>query len=71
MARRALDLTGSIMAYEEGLLDLTETVQLFADLIKTGLAWRLQGHYGRTCAEMIRQGVIDKAGNITTLATEE
>jgi hypothetical protein len=67
---RGVDV-GRIIAYEQGTLDLDDTIHLFADLIRTGDAWTLQGHYGRTAAALIQQGVIDKFGNVLTLATEE
>lgn len=52
-----LDLTGAIMDYEEGELDEEETIVLFQHLIDTGLAWQLQGSYGRATAAMIEAGV--------------
>lgn len=53
-----LDLTGQIIAYEQGDLDAEETIELFQGLVNTGLAWQLQGHYGRTAAAMIENGDI-------------
>jgi hypothetical protein len=55
-----------IIAYENGELDAAETLTLFADLIKTGLAWQLQGSvYGRPAANLIEQGLITPQGQIT------
>ena len=45
-----------IMMYEDGALDFEETVELFQELIDTGLAWKLQGAYGRTAMAMIEAG---------------
>jgi len=47
-----------IIAYESGLLDEDETLALFQKLIATGLAWELQGHYGRTAMALLEAGRI-------------
>ena len=46
-----------IIRYENGELDQEETIKLFQRLIDTGMAWRLQGHYGRAAQGFIRQGI--------------
>lgn len=51
------DLVGQIMAYEDGSLDETATIELFQYLIDTGATWSLQGSYGRTAEALIEAGV--------------
>jgi hypothetical protein len=47
------NLTEMIIEYEQGKLDANQTCQLFQELIDSGLAWNLQGHYGRTAYALI------------------
>lgn len=51
-----LSVTTQIIAYESGELGEDETIELFQHLIDSGLAWSLQGHYGRTAKEFIDNG---------------
>jgi hypothetical protein len=53
-----------LMAFENGELNNEETVELFSELVKSGMAWQLQGFYGRTAKSMIEQGYLDGEGNI-------
>jgi hypothetical protein len=62
---KAKSLVDEIMAYESGELSPKKTVELFSDLIGTGQAWSLQGHYGRTAAAFIREGFITRKGRVT------
>lgn len=47
------DVTGAIIAYEQGDLDEDEVIELFQHLVDSGLAWQLQGHYGRMAMALI------------------
>jgi len=57
-------LTTEIIAYESGELSPQQTLELFSKLIKSGMAWKLQGHYGRNAMDYINAGYIDRSGNI-------
>ena len=52
------ELTQQLIDYEEGNLNDSETIQLFQELVDSGLAWNLQGHYGRTAYAMLEEGLI-------------
>jgi len=54
----------AIIAYESGELESNEVLTLFAGLIASGLAWSLQGHYGRTANALIENGYINRAGEV-------
>lgn len=59
-----MKLVDKIIAYETGELRVEDTLDLFAELIKTGMAYKLQGHYGRTAEALIKGGYIDRQGRI-------
>jgi hypothetical protein len=47
-----------ILDYENGMLTEDETVELFQELVDNGMAWTLQGHYGRTARDLIESGQV-------------
>ena len=53
----------AIMAYEDGTLGESETLELFQQLVDSGMAWRLQGSYGRTAHMLLQEGLIHPAQN--------
>lgn len=56
------NLTSSIIAYESGELEEDGIVELFQYLVDTGLAWSLQGSYGRYARWLIERGSISAGG---------
>jgi hypothetical protein len=70
MNNEASTLVDNIIAYEQGELNDQEIVYLFADLVKSGMAWSLQGSYGRTANALIKEGWIDREGNVSLAVLE-
>ena len=56
-----------IIAYEQGDLSEEEVITLFQKLIDSGLAWTLQGHYGRTAMRLIEEGVCNPKNSLPTM----
>ena len=56
-----IKLTGAIIDYENGELDEDGVLALFQKLVDTGLAWTLQGHYGREAIRLLEAGLIQPA----------
>ncbi len=52
------DIVNQITRFEGGEMDREETIAFFQGLVDTGLAWSLQGIYGRTAMDLIRAGEV-------------
>ena len=52
-----MNMTDKIIAYEADSMNDDEVIPFFQELIDTGMAWRLQGHYGRMAKRMIKAGL--------------
>ena len=53
-------MTELMIRYEEQGLNEEETIQLFQYLVDTGLAWTLQGFYGRQAMALIEMGAVTR-----------
>ncbi len=53
-----------IMQFEDGSLSEVDEIKLFANLVRSGMAWQLQGFYGRHAKNLIDNNLIDMSGNI-------
>ena len=52
------ELTNRITRYERGEMNHDEFLALVQELYCSGLVWNLQGHYGRTCYNLLEEGLI-------------
>ncbi len=57
-----MDIASKIIEYECGDLDDGAVIDLFQELLDSGLCWRLQGHYGRMAQALLDNGFIFKKG---------
>lgn len=53
-----MDFVDKIIAFEDGTLGYKETLEFFQELVDTGMAWNLQGHYGRMATYLIEEGFV-------------
>ena len=58
------DIIDYIMDYEFGDMSDLDTLKMFSELIKNGMAWNLQGHYGRTANNLIESEYLLANGDI-------
>jgi hypothetical protein len=59
-----MDITAQIIEFENGEMDQDEILDLFQELVNTGLAWQLQGYYGRAANHLIAEGLIYYPGSV-------
>lgn len=61
MEKDQKDLVSKMIEWENGEMDKEEDViSFFQELINTGMAWTLQGCYGRTASALIEAGLCHK-----------
>ena len=54
------EFVDKICRYEEGQMTDEEMISFFQELVNSGMAWSLQGHYGRTAMYLIESGYVQK-----------
>ncbi len=54
-----IDMLEKIGAYESGDMSQDEEVSFFQELVDSGMAWHLQGHYGRHATYLAESGLIN------------
>ena len=54
-----MNIIDKIIDYEQGTLSEEDTIDLFQNLVDSGDAWTLQGHYGRTARYLLDNGYIE------------
>jgi hypothetical protein len=60
--KEKVDIVGKIIDFECGNMEEGEVITFFQELIDTGMAWSLQGSYGRTATALIDAGYCHKRG---------
>jgi hypothetical protein len=65
------DVVDKIIAFESGEMTAPEMVYFFSELIKSGMAYTLQGSYGRTANRLIEIGILFSDGDIDEMKAIE
>jgi hypothetical protein len=58
------NLASKIISYESGELSNDEIYEFFQELVDTGMAWQLQGSYGRVAQGLIELGIIEPSVSV-------
>ena len=58
-SKKEIKVVDKIVRYESGNMDELETIKFFQELINSGLAWELQGHYGRMAQHLLEEGLCE------------
>ena len=52
------DFINDVIKYEEGSMSNDEVISFFQYLVNSGIAWSLQGHYGRMAMYLLEEELI-------------
>lgn len=58
-----MDTVSKMMDFESGQMTEEQIIEFFQELVDSGMAWTLQGFYGRMAESLIEQGLIEVRGN--------
>jgi hypothetical protein len=47
-----------LLQFENGDMEDNEVIEFFQELVDSGMAWRLQGSYGRMAKHLIEEGLV-------------
>ncbi len=59
-----MDIVNKVMDWENGDMSSDEEIAFFQELVNTGMAWSLQGMYGRRAMQLIREGKVYRNGKL-------
>ena len=57
------------VAYESGDMSKEEVISFFQELVDSGIAWKLQGSYGRMAQSLIESGDVTQSAPMTLCAS--
>jgi hypothetical protein len=61
---KEFDVVGAVIDFEGGDMSPNRVIEFFSHLLKTGMAWKLQGSYGRAAQSLIAEGYLERDGTI-------
>lgn len=71
VSKEDIKLVDKIIAYESGDMTLEQIIDFFSELVKNGMAWTLQGCYGRMAESLIDRGYLDRNGKVLQYPEDE
>lgn len=58
------DMVDKMIRFEQGDMPVEELVPFVQELVDTGLAWQLQGSYGRLADRYIKAGLVKRPAHV-------
>ncbi len=57
---KRIPLVDKLISFENGSMNRDDSIELFQELVNNGMAWQLQGFYGRTAMALINDGLVTR-----------